>query len=688
MKAAPIEMDARSGHLDRIAAVLLFAAGMCFFVLRATDWFRSVPGDLADARFNSVILEHLYQWVRGDAASLWSPGFFYPTRGTLAFSDNHFGSGPVYILFRFAGLSREHAFDAWFTLGCILNFVAMYAVMRRLRFAPFAASVAAFIFAFNLPAQWQAAHAQLTYRFAIPMGYLAFLRFAEDRSIQRLAPLAAWTALQFFCSIYLGVFMVFLLAATAVAMLLPSLRPSAPSGIQGPPTQGRAGPITVVVACAVATAALLLKYQLVSRSYGFSRSTGEVMAMLPRPTSYLLADRVAAYKWLNDLAPELMVRNEHQMFLGFVAMLLALYALVTVRLAPGMPRRQLVDRCLVSVLLLVIATLYVDGKSIYQLVMSLPGISSIRAVSRIILVIALPVAIMAAVGIEQLQRSMAARWLVVVLVITGLSAETLAFLPYNTSVAAWKNRLTSLAEAVADSPLKDDSVIYVTGREQEQSVLSELDGAIFAQDRKRPTLNGYSGNFPPGYVPQSPCTSPLSRIHSLASTVLTRRGLTADALVSRTRWIALEPCALHHPAVDAAGAPPDEAQASAIQLSASVTSIRQEELQVILRIRNNGTSMLNTVSRVGHPLRLSWRFVRMPLSDGLARPGWDTRQEFPLSLPPGGEESLRISVSMPRENKGPYELQFSIVAEDYRWLHDLGMPIARVVVDSKAAQPR
>jgi hypothetical protein len=72
---------------------LIFSAGFFGYVMHTTDWFRAIPGDLFDARFNSVILEHLYQWVSGRAPTLWSPGFFYPFEHVLAFSDNHLGSG-------------------------------------------------------------------------------------------------------------------------------------------------------------------------------------------------------------------------------------------------------------------------------------------------------------------------------------------------------------------------------------------------------------------------------------------------------------------------------------------------------------------------------------------------------------------------------------------------------------------
>ena len=42
----------------------LFFAGFFGYTMHALDWFASIPGDLGDARFNSVILEHLYQWIQ------------------------------------------------------------------------------------------------------------------------------------------------------------------------------------------------------------------------------------------------------------------------------------------------------------------------------------------------------------------------------------------------------------------------------------------------------------------------------------------------------------------------------------------------------------------------------------------------------------------------------------------------
>lgn len=526
-----------------LAPALLLLAGLAFYVHRATAGFTSVPGDLGDPRFNSVILEHLLQWVRGDAASLWTPSFFYPATGTLAFSDNHFGSGPVYILLRLLGLSRELAFDGWFAIGFALNFAAMYFMMRRLAFSALPASVAAFIYTFGLPALAQEAHAQLGYRFAIPMAYLYFLQFMRERRMDQLARAAAWGALQFFCSIYLGVFMAYLLAATALAMRLPSLRPLRSTTTSAPETtRARKVALLIALACALATAALLLQYHLISRSYGFRPSVSDLISMLPRPQSYLIADAVGAYGWMTSMVQGIPVRHEHQLFMGFVPLLLSLWAIVMLRSTVTAPHRLLLKQCLVTLAILVVLTLCIGNVSLYRIAMLLPGVSSIRAVTRIVLVMLLPLAIMAAIGVAHLQRMRGLCWFLPGLIILALSMETLAYRPNRTSIAQWHDRSAPLSDALAGEKLPGNSVLYVSGRASEPFYMTEIDAMVFAQDRKMATLNGYSGNAPPGYVPPFPCTSPTVRIRSLKPAILVKRDITPEALLARTRWISFDKC--------------------------------------------------------------------------------------------------------------------------------------------------
>ena len=69
-----------------LAPVVLLALGFWFVPLAHTCHMACVPGDLGDARFNGVILEHFYRWLVGKEASLLSPSFFFPMPGAVTFS--------------------------------------------------------------------------------------------------------------------------------------------------------------------------------------------------------------------------------------------------------------------------------------------------------------------------------------------------------------------------------------------------------------------------------------------------------------------------------------------------------------------------------------------------------------------------------------------------------------------------
>jgi hypothetical protein len=663
---------------SRAVPLLLLLAGLCFYVLRVTEWFSAVPGDLGDARFNSVVLEHLFRWASGEAASLWSPDFFYPAHGTLAFSDNHFGSGVVYVLLRLAGLGREHAFDGWFAIGCMLNFISMYAVARKLEFSPEAAGVAAFVYAFCLPAMAQGGHAQLTYRFAIPLAFLSLLQLVRERRMARLVQLAGWGALQFYCSIYLGVFMAYMLAATMLSMLVPGLRPL-PSRPAFHPERGvfSWGAFVALLALAAATAYLLLRYHAISKGYGFMRSPADVEALLPRPESYLMAHGVPAYQWFQPEASTLPMSNEHQMFMGFVPLLLSLCALGTLSAASAQ-RRRLFGLSFATLALLVLFTLWVDGRSLYQLAMKLPGVASVRAVSRIVLVMALPIALMAAIGVEQLSKRPGTRGLVSGLVIVLLSFETLAYQTAGVSIDGWRDRLAPLARAAEGAALRSDSVVYVTGRSGEPVYLTELDGMVFAQDRGLATLNGYSGNAPSGYIYPEPCAPPAARIYRMANTVLSREGISPEALLARTVWLPLEGCPVLHLPTGAASSPLDEAQVNGIGLSVASADAdpAASTWKVELRIANNAGTTLHTLSRVGHPVRVTWRLVPHAVA---AAPAWTAARDLNLSLPPGEHEDLSFSVPRPAA-PGLYELEITLLIEGYALPQNLKMPIARTSV--------
>ncbi|RNA64283.1 hypothetical protein CR163_002890 [Prosthecochloris sp. ZM_2] len=488
---------------------LFLASGLFGYVLESVGYFTMLPGDLGDSRFNSVVLEHLFRWWTGSAGSLWSPGYFYPFQGGLAFSDNHFGTSIFYVPFRLMSFDRETAFAFWFVTGNVLNFIAAWYALRRIGFSGFSAAAGAFVFAFSLPVLAKEMHVQLVYRFAIPLAFSSFLRFIRTGDRMALWLVTLWLFVQFLCSVYLGFFLFYLLLAATAAVvagrrlsLVPIVERSAykNSGYSAREVAVAA----VAVLSGISVAWMFFMYFSVSQEYGFSRPISTIKTMLPRLSSYLLADRAALSSWPGRIIEGIPMRHEYQMFFGYGVWVLLVVGAVATQIRGVMRSTGFI--ALVSLVLLVFGTLSVGGFSLYLLPANIPGLNAVRAVARIVLVMMMPVSILVAAGVDvlamgglPLRQRTASGTVTALLVFLGLSAETAAYKPYHAAFSAWKEREAAVLRCLPDD-MDEDAILAVQMPEGEPFYLAEIDGMIVAQELGVATVNGYSGNEPPGHV--------------------------------------------------------------------------------------------------------------------------------------------------------------------------------------------
>ena len=75
----------------------------------------------------------------------------------------------------------------------------------------------------------------------------------------------------------------------------------------------------------------------------------------------------------------------------------------------------------------------------------------------------------------------------------------------------WLDRSRHLSDLITQ-PLEQDNILFVTADSEETYLLTEVDAVIYAQDHHLRTINGYSGNIPPGYRYPDPCLAPSTRI--------------------------------------------------------------------------------------------------------------------------------------------------------------------------------
>ncbi len=678
----------RNAGAQSLTALAIFSLGCFGYLLRTTAWFDAIPGDYSDARFNSVILEHLFLWLKGDAQSFWNPGFFYPAQNVLAFSDTHIGSGWPYVILRWFGLSRESAYIGWFIAGASLNYFCCFYALSKLGFRPLAASLGAFVYAFSLPALNQEAHAQLNNRYAVPLAALFLYQYLNTKDVVDVAWALFWTALQFLCSVYIGVFFIYLAIGMLIAhLVVPSIpqqgRYNARSG------QSNAYRVSIMILAALmgALAALLLwKYYQVSRYYEFASRAVQGEYMLPRPISYLLADRSELSKWIGltlggDIPP--VYRHEHQMFIGVGAFCLLLFGTILF-LIRGQANR-LARVMLLALLVVVAGTLNIGGSSLYDFVYKIPGVSSVRAVSRIILVLLFPVAVLVAVAVDALiacvpktfiRSSSGTLSLFSILLVSAVCVESLYYQPYHYPRGAWLERQERLA-SLLPADLSQNAVLYLTHAKTDPwNAVSEIDAMIYSQDRKLKTLNGYSGNEPPGFIENHPCIDYLSRLEAFLP--FKAKGL-ASADVSADHVVLVSPELCRHPVAMAAKEPFPHSLAADIKLSVEAVQPDEEQFAVQLRFTNTSDVVFNTVYKKA-PIRLSWRFLPVDRLEAIdANSGWDTRKDLFMSLKPGETQIRNMTIEVPKQ-AGQYVLQFSLVQEGKYWFHALGMTVPSTIV--------
>lgn len=531
---------------------LIFCLGFFGYLMPALGYFTMIPGDLGDARFNSVILEHGYQWLTGQTPHLWSPSFFYPFERLLGLSDNHFGSVWSYALLRGAGLTREMAYSGWFLVGTVLNFWVCWWVLKREGFAVVAAGAGAFVFAFALPMLHQEGHAQMVYRFAVPLAVFAAYRGLVHKDNAALAQAVFWSGVQFLCSIYLGVFLVYLLIAGSFAYLAVNWIAGFPNratlrwGIEN----GRLSLwmwVGFALVVGIAVILLLRHYHQIASDFGVVRPLDDLRALLPRPVSYLLADNSQLTRWVGAGVMPFVERPEHQMFVGIGVLILGATGCVGMFLGQAVSAhlRKLACIAALTLTLLVALTLLVRDFSVYYWLLNVPGIAAVRVVSRIILVMLLPIAVLVAVGVEWLRSRSSQSWyirtIVVLFAYLVVAAETMHYQPKSFTVQSWLDRQDALQLAI-DTPPSGDTILYVTQRKSEPFYITELDAMIYAQDHHISTLNGYSGSTPPGYAYPDPCLPADARLKGYFAfrNVPEAR---QQVLLSQLKAVALEPCA-------------------------------------------------------------------------------------------------------------------------------------------------
>lgn len=517
---------------------MLCAAGLLIaFHPTLLSRFARVQEDIGDTRFNHWLLEHGWLWLRRDPAHLrlFDPPMFYPARNTLAYSDLLLGAAPVYWLWRAIGFAPDTSLQLWQLATSILNFAAaLWALRGGLRLRPWSSAAGAALFAFAATRIAQLSHLQLLADFTLPLLVLSAVRFAQPSQ-----PPGRWIGLgaialvdQLYAGFYLGWFQGFALGIALVLCL--SLRRTRTATIALLRQRWRSLS-AAAAAAAVALAPLAYHYGIAERQTG-GRPYWEVVAFLPRLASWLgTTGQSWLYGWTRPIADRFVpygTAYEH---------ILAYGALTTVLAVAGLIRRRrdtaflLVGACTLT--LFAITFLAFGHLTLWRVVHAVvPGARAMRAVGRVGLVILFPISAGVAALLDEMERRH--RWAVAVpflaaavLLEQGTTPPSFDKETIRADVAWLAQRVPSGCRTFLFTPVQGALPWYKY----------ELDAMWAADALHVPTIDGYSGHWPPWHIGPAKNTieSPQDRVRvaALLDRWLDDRHVAFDARC----WIAAVP---------------------------------------------------------------------------------------------------------------------------------------------------
>jgi hypothetical protein len=458
--------------------------------------------DAGDTLLNLYFLEHAYKHftsatiLRPD--HYWSPDFFWPIRDTLAWSDHLLGQSAIYGIFRI-GFNPFQSYVGWLAATLWLNYISIRYACKRIssNTNSFLISLTALITSFSPAIIQQLNHPQLLSLFLIgPILWLChrlILEKPENFCIADWLTLFSWLLANGFFNIYIFVYTCYGTLFCILIHIARRIQHKCAIVQQG---KHLIGSIATFTSCIALDLAIYIPYLKTLATFG-KRPVDEILYNLPKPMSWLFGSS----QWLLEppltadrIDPSLISGAEQELFPGWGLMFLLSGAFLT-----AFWREQRKDTSikvwLIVLSMMVICSLSISNFSLWpQLSKILPGASSLRASSRVAMVVVLfaaPAIALAANYWHLKQRHSLEGWAALMAMLGGF-ASVCSLHPPSFSLGQWRKEQKALSKAITSSGC---DLFWYEWKEQEPWRAQVL--AMHAQlDTGVPTANGYSGHFP------------------------------------------------------------------------------------------------------------------------------------------------------------------------------------------------
>jgi hypothetical protein len=252
-------------------------------------------------------------------------------------------------------------------------------------------------------------------------------------------------------------------------------------------------PITAAGFLAVVLALPAAAHYLEAAGTVRPRPPGAALDVLPRLASYLfVGERSWCYGWMTslDVIRSLPVRHEHAVGLGFITTGCLLWVVWRTRTRPAV-------RFAVTVVAVVglLVTMFPGRVRLYMILYhAFPPFQGVRAVSRIGMLLAIPAGIAVAWLISHRARGTRGRLVAALAVLACLEQGVTSRSVEVALVEARANEIAAQVDRAAEAFL-----VVPRGPVQRGFSWHHLDAMWASRRTGVPTVNGYSGNRPPGW---------------------------------------------------------------------------------------------------------------------------------------------------------------------------------------------
>jgi len=360
--------------------------------------------DLGDPLFNLYVLKWGAHQIGLGLPDVWNASIYYPTRGTLTFSDHLLGPAAELFLFLRIVPNAIAGYNFLLLSSFVASALAVCWMIRRSGLSWIAAGLAGWMYAFSSFRLLHIWHLQLLIAQWIPLT----LWFWDRLLAERTAKNAALFLLFYLLNLSGGCYFAYLIHFPLLAILFSRARAEGRELVSRRSLWVLA---PVVIVAGASMAAVFLPYARISRAQGLSRSASEIRVFGAGLASYFSPSGLNLYfgpdqqrslrRVLGEPA-ELFRRPENELFAGFLPTLLFFVGAVTSwrgrREGPADPWTRGIALSGLLCFALSFAKVYVPLARI------VPGLFGMRVPARFYAFVSLTVVYFAARGADHLLR--------------------------------------------------------------------------------------------------------------------------------------------------------------------------------------------------------------------------------------------------------------------------------------------